>query len=101
MKSLPVLINESKKYLKENNLPIDYLSKYITKKYNLNESEVRKQVSEYFLNKFLKSNSTSFNKFIEEELEQEIEEDGMTMASIPVESRPERPIEERKNNFSY
>lgn len=96
MKSLPVLINESKKYLKENNLPIDYLSKYITKKYNLNESEVRKQVSEYFLNKFLKSNSTSFNKFMEEELEQEIEEDGMTMTSIPVESRPERPVEERK-----
>lgn len=96
MKSLPVLINESKKYLKENNLPIDYLSKYITKKYNLNESEVRKQVSEYFLNKFLKSNSTSFNKFMEEELEQEIEEDGMTMSSVPVESRPERPVEERK-----
>lgn len=96
MKSLPVLINESKKYLKENNLPIDYISKYITKKYNLNEGEVRKQVSEYFLNKFLKSNSTSFNKFMEEELEQEIEEDGMTMSSVPVESRPERPVEERK-----
>lgn len=94
MKSLPVLINESKKYLKENNLPIDYLSKYIIKKYNLNESEVRKQVSEYFLNKFLKSNSTSFNKFMEEELEQEIEE--MDMSSIPVSVRPEKPVEERK-----
>jgi len=95
MKSLPVLINESKKYLKENNLPIDYLSKYITKKYNLNESEVRKQVSEYFLNKFLKSNSTSFNKFMEEELEQEIEEE-MIGSSIPVSVRPEKPVEERK-----
>lgn len=96
MKSLPVLINESKKYLKENNLPVDYISKHITKKYNLNENEVRKQVSEYFLNKFLKSNSSSFNKFMEEELEQEIEEDGMTMSTVPVSVRPEKPIEEKR-----
>lgn len=94
MKSLPVLINESKKYLKENNLPVDYISKHITKKYNLNENEVRKQVSEYFLNKFLKSNSSSFNKFMEEELEQEIEE--QDMSTVPVSVRPEKPIEEKR-----
>jgi len=96
MKPLKILIEESKKYLRENNLPVDYISKHISKKYNLYESEVRKQVSEYFLNKFLKSNSNSFEKFMEEEFEQEIEEDGMTMSSIPVSVRPERPVEEKR-----
>lgn len=95
MKSLQKLITESKKYLKENNLPLEYLSKHISKKNNLQENEVRKQVSEYYLNKFLKSNSKSFDKFMEEELEQEIEEDGMSLASIPVSVRPEKPVNEK------
>ena len=32
---------------------------------------------------------------MEEELEQEIEEDGMSLASIPVSVRPEKPVNEK------
>lgn len=97
-KSIQQLILESKKHLKENNIPLEYISKYISKKNNLSENEVTKQISEFYLNKFLKSNSNSFEKFLEEELNKdEIEEDGMTMSSIPVSVRPEKPIEEIKS----
>lgn len=96
MKLIESLIIKSKKHLKENKIPLDYLCKHISKINNLNEEEVRKQVSEHFLNKYLQVNSNkSFSKFMEEELEQEIEEEGLTMSSIPVSVRPERPVKEK------
>ena len=96
MKTLKELISKSKKHLKENNLPLEYLCKHISKTNNLNENEISKQLSEYYLNKFLKSNNSNFEKFLEEEMETEIEEEmsGMTMSTIPVSVRPEKPIEE-------
>ena len=100
MKTLKELISKSKKHLKENNLPLEYLCKHISKTNNLNENEIRKQLSEYYLNKFLKSNNSNFKKFLEEEMEQEIEEDGMSLASIPVSVRPEKPIEELRKGLN-
>lgn len=100
MKTLKELISKSKKHLKENNLPLEYLCKHISKTNNLNENEIRKQLSEYYLNKFLKSNNSNFEKFLEEEMEQEIEEDGMSLASIPVSVRPEKPIEELRKGLN-
>lgn len=100
MKTLKELISKSKKHLKENNLPLEYLCKHISKTNNLNENEIRKQLSEYYLNKFLKSNNSNFKKFLEEEMEQEIEEDGMSLASIPVSVRPEKPIKELRKGLN-
>lgn len=100
MKTLKELISKSKKHLKENNLPLEYLCKHISKTNNLNENEIRKQLSEYYLNKFLKSNNSNFEKFLEEEMETEIEEDGMSLASIPISVRPEKPIEELRKGLN-